>query len=94
MPTVLALYEIDRAFGGHEEGGWFFDTGQLVKILAVDRNEHRAYARRDRLNQWLGRLQHQRRPVSSVAYNGGRYRVFTYQDVPPPFFPTERPTYE
>jgi hypothetical protein len=24
------LFEVDRAFGGHEEGGWWFDVGQPV----------------------------------------------------------------
>ena len=32
-PTyVVAVYLCDRAFGGHEEGGWWYQTG----ILAID----------------------------------------------------------
>lgn len=94
MPHILALYEIDRAFGGTEEGGWFYDCGQLVKILAVDHDKERAMARCNRMNRWLDRLQRNRRPVSSVAYDGGRYQAMTYQDVAPAFFPRERPIYQ
>jgi hypothetical protein len=25
------IYEINRAYGGHEEGGWYYDTGDLLK---------------------------------------------------------------
>jgi hypothetical protein len=25
------IYETNRAYGGHEEGGWYYDTGDLLK---------------------------------------------------------------
>ena len=28
---VLGVYKTDRLFGGHEEGGWYYDAGQRVK---------------------------------------------------------------
>ena len=33
----LAVYEIDRAYGGPEEGGWWFDTGRLVACVPAER---------------------------------------------------------
>lgn len=94
MPHVLALYEVDRVFAGPEEGGWWYDAGQLVKTIAVQREHARAVATSERLNRWLDRLQRHRRPVSSIAYDGGRYRVLVYRDIAPPKFPQERPHYE
>ncbi|CAG0982501.1 hypothetical protein RHIZO_01814 [Rhizobiaceae bacterium] len=38
---VLAFYEIDRAYGGPEEGGWWYDTGRLVRILAHVQNRRK-----------------------------------------------------
>ena len=30
-PTAVGLYLMDRKYGGHEEGGWWFDSGPLVQ---------------------------------------------------------------
>lgn len=29
------VYEMDREYGGPEEGGWYFDTGRLVASVQV-----------------------------------------------------------
>ena len=31
---VVAFYEIDRRYGGPEEGGWWYDCGALLRALA------------------------------------------------------------
>lgn len=33
----LAVYEIDRAYGGSEEGGWWYDCGRLVACIPAER---------------------------------------------------------
>lgn len=33
---VIAVYDCDREMGGMEEGGWSFETGELVDSIAVD----------------------------------------------------------
>ena len=48
MRYIIALYEIDRAYGGSEEGGWHFDTGTLDRILALAPTEDRALALAER----------------------------------------------
>lgn len=90
---VLAIYEVDRAYGGPEEGGWWFDCGQLVRVLGVRHNEEAAFALARRLNGWLDRLQAGKRDVSSVIYDGGRYAVEVHENAPPPHYPAERPHY-
>lgn len=94
MAHVIAIYEIDRAFGGHEEGGWWYDCGQLTRILVTTRTAEQAYRTASRVNRLLARLQRGKRPVSSVAYDGGRHQAMVFERIAPPHFPAEQPRYE
>lgn len=91
---VLAFYEIDRACGGPEEGGWYFDTGQLVRVFRVFKNEEKALTVAYRVNRLLHHLQRNKRSVDSVIYDGGRHEVVVFEDFAPRFFPETRPQYE
>ena len=33
MANTRTVYLIDRAYGGPEEGGWWYDTGERVRII-------------------------------------------------------------
>lgn len=33
----LAVYEVDQAYGGSEEGGWWYDCGRLVACIPAER---------------------------------------------------------
>ncbi|GMN04454.1 hypothetical protein [Erythrobacter sp. MTPC3] len=90
---TVGFYEIDRAFGGPEEGGWWFDTGTLIRLHSVHRNDNAAWAVANRANRLLERLQRGKRGVDSVIYEGGQYRAFVFADVPPAHFPATAPTY-
>jgi hypothetical protein len=94
MAYILAIYETDRAYGGPEEGGWWYDCGQLVRIIATERTVTRANALAARANGLLARLQRGKRPIDSVAYSGGRHAVMVFERVAPAHFPSERPHYE
>lgn len=94
MTFILAFFELDRRYGGPEEGGWWYDTGELVRIFRVYHDEERAYARARRANDLLDRLQKRKRPVSSVTYRGGRHGVYVYENYVPKHFPSQRPHYE
>lgn len=37
VPGWIAVYEIDRVYGGPEEGGWWRDVGHLVACVPADR---------------------------------------------------------
>jgi plasmid replication initiation protein len=93
MRYIVALYEIDRAYGGPEEGGWHFDTGELARLLALSATEDRARALADRANRLLDRLQRQKRTVDSVLYAGGRYTAVVYEWTAPARYPEYRPHY-
>ncbi|MFG1250071.1 hypothetical protein [Xanthobacter flavus] len=94
MSYVIAFYEVDKAYGGPEEGGWWFDTGTLVRVFAVSRSETRANAIARRANGLLARLQRSKRSVGSVLYDGGRHEAHVYENTAPAHFPDTRPHYE
>lgn len=94
MSYVVAFYEIDRVYGGPEEGGWWYDTGALVRVFRVVRSEVRAYSIARRANALLDRLQRGKRSVGSVAYEGGRYEAAVYERTAPDHYPEQRPRYE
>lgn len=94
MTYILALYEVDRAYGGPEEGGWWYDTGDLQRVLRVFPTEERAYAAARRCNGWLDKLQRHCRDVSSVIYDGGRYAAQVFERNAPDHYPVVRPHYE
>lgn len=84
---IIAAYEVDRAFGGHEEGGWWFDTGQLVRVMRMAHNEDAAYALARRANHLLRLVQRNCRDV-------GCYAAEVYEDSAPAFYHEWRPHYE
>lgn len=91
---TVAFYEIDRAYGGPEEGGWWFDCGQLRRIARTFKTEDAAFAFARRANHLLSLFQRNHRSVNSVIYAGGRYAAHVYDAPPPAYFPETRPTYE
>lgn len=94
----VAVYELDQAYGGPEEGGWWFTTGERVensKVRVVgDREEARRIARRINRALHHKRITHPRRGLSSVAYAGGHYEARVFEGSPPANFPEHRPHYE
>ncbi len=102
MTYVVAAYDVDRACGGPEEGGWWYDVGELVRVLRVFRNEEKAYIYAQRLNRSLdpcGGLRPVIGPnVGTVSIDSvistGRVRAMVHEDKAPEVFPDRRPHYE
>jgi hypothetical protein len=44
MLFVIGFYELDLGYGGPEEGGWWFESGTLVRLHRVMRDEAAAHA--------------------------------------------------
>ena len=92
----VAVYEVDRAYGGPEEGGWWYDCGDLVRVAKRFRSEDDAWDYCNRLNEKLySRMEHYGiRSSSSAAYSGGEYRAKVYESAAPESFPVERPYWD
>ena len=97
MRYVVAVYELDRCYGGPEEGGWWYNTGDLIRILAVYKDEQQAWAHAERFNRTLVYRRKQDphfRSLSSVAYSGGHLAARVCERTAPEHYPTHRPHYE
>ena len=88
----LAVYEVDRAYGGPEEGGWWYDTGTLRVIHGPYMSLAAAQGERERVAMLYP--SDSKYGSSSMAYDGGEYRVWVEQGIPAPYFPSETPHYE
>ena len=99
MSYTVQLFFCDRAYGGPEEGGWWFGHGlpasdSEVGFPVTKRFKSRAKAQgyRARIQNRLDRLNETRGDLSSVA-SEGQYHALIYSTKPRPY-PETRPTYE
>jgi len=91
---ILAWYELDRAYGGPEEGGWWFTCGQFTRVWKVVRDKEEASRLLFRANEKMQYMQRNNRSIGSMAYSGGNYTLRIYKDEAPKHFPETRPHYE
>jgi hypothetical protein len=98
---VVAVYAMDRCYGGPEEGGWWYDAGTLVRVLRVVKGLERASEIAGRVNRLLkhrrrtlGRAHYGNVDINSVCYQGGHLRACVYERTAPESFPESRPFYE
>ena len=90
---VVSFYQMGRQQGGPEEGGWWFNTGQLVRTFKVAKTEEDAIVTCGRANRLLTRFRRGKRDIYSMGYDGGEHRAMIHEDVAPPSFPAEQPYY-
>lgn len=83
------VYRVSRRFGGHEEGGWWYDAGQPLESRRVKRGVVEAEVRALKA-EWAD--EQPRRNRFSVI-GGPDIEVYIEDHVAEPF-PKERPRYE
>lgn len=81
------VYAVDRAYGGPEEGGWWYDVGEILESYGP-LHEHAAYVLAERLKQ-----DYPNTGASNNVLGGDDYRVWI-EDEPGADYPTYRPFYE
>ena len=101
----VGTYLVDREFGGREEGGWYYDYGDLVTdpefysdndlpLPQAFLNMKDAY---EAENVLQNKLEHTvnvgRRPISSVL-SQGQYQAKLFEGELPTHFPSTKPIYE
>lgn len=89
-PFIVSVYMVDRGYGGPEEGGWWYDRGELVRLVRIFNNEESAYAYARKLNDRLDSTLNRGRRVLSE----GRYAAKVHEGIPPKYYPEARPYYE
>jgi hypothetical protein len=85
---AVAVYTSDRAYGGPEEGGWWYNCGELVEHSKIKffGNHSDAYAYSQELWAWCLEENKDRGDVKLVV------RAFTEQ-MPDSHYPLRRPYY-
>jgi hypothetical protein len=100
---TVAIFMVDRAYGGPEEGGWWYDHGRPIEhipdginphdLMTVFTDEDEATSYRETLQASLdAHINKGRRAISSVL-SEGEYRAVVCPGWPAPF-PATRPVYE
>lgn len=96
MAYFTALYLLDREYGGAEEGGWWYDTGELKGEIKEHTTKKEAWAFEEKENK-IKREKYYGFGVYSMGYEGGytEYRTFECKGIMqiPSYFPEERPYY-
>jgi hypothetical protein len=97
---TVAIYMEDRAFGGHEEGGWYYDTAELctepkaAQYLRGFNKQEEAAEYASKLNaEVMPKWNEGRADISSVL-SEGRYVAMYCEGTPKPYYPETQPHYE
>lgn len=87
--NFLNVYSITRHFGGHEEGGWWYDWYECVEVFPVRDSEQGMV-----LKDWLYE-QHKSKAYGNISsVLGGLEIVVRFEDEPKKSETKERPHYE
>lgn len=92
--VFVGFYRVDRAYGGPEEGGWWYNCGTLERPFKIVKTKEQARKLARRANHWLWLIQRGRPGPGSVIYGGDHYQVCWFSDEMPEFFPARTPHYE
>jgi|688.fasta_scaffold379186_4 hypothetical protein len=94
---LVSVYLQDLAYGGPEEGGWYYTVGELARTVRLFRSEDKAYEYSRRLNDKLNSRTfgpNLDRPDMSSVLSEGLYFAEVHEDHAPKYFPEKRPRYE
>jgi len=87
-PVYVGVYEVGRAYGGAEEGGWWYDCGELVKVVICSSEDEAIEIRENLMEEY---------PNTGKRYSvlgGEDYNIWIAEDFPEPYFPDVTPHYE
>ena len=84
-------YHMDRAYGGPEEGGWWYTTGRFIDRLGTADTIEEARTIEDRHQSEMDELNHGLPSIDSMASQGRN--VILIDERPGADFPSERPYY-
>lgn len=99
MTYTVQLFREDQAFGGHEEGGWYFTYGEPVtdkglgfKVTRRFKSLEKARGYRVRVQALLDRRINASRPSQYSVASRGEYRAYICS-AKPKAYPETKPYY-
>ena len=87
----VVIWYNTREYGGPEEGGWWFDTGEPYKVYTCYHPDEVTHYQQSAQEQ-VDKMNEGRRPLSSVLATG-RYSV-TVEERKPRGYPAVQPHFE
>lgn len=87
-PVYLNIYDVTRHYGGGEEGGWWYNAGELVET--VETTEEKC----DEVRAQLFEKHKDRNRGDIYSVLGGVLLEVQVDDAPGENWPSERPHYE
>lgn len=87
------IYLIDRAYGGPEEGGWYFDYGVFIGGEAVEPSRERINKAIEIADKYCDKENEDRNDDIGSVLSEGKYVVYV-EDEPGRDWPEEKPHYE
>ena len=87
-------YETDRAYGGPEEGGWWYDTGRFIKCRGIFTERVDAHDLSVRIEKEEMRERRKGLHSPGSMLSSGQWPVVLIEDHPGRDYPRERPRYE
>lgn len=95
---TIALHNVDQAYGGPEDGGWYYSCGMpcddLAEFTRTIKNRNAAERYAEKLNKLADDLNHGKREVSSVIYDGDRVTAIIDRGPIAKAWPPTRPYYD
>lgn len=94
---IVAVYDVHQRFGGREEGGWWYNTGSLVRIVKVFKSQEAACKYCRRLNTRLNSHQwgpNKGKPDFTSTASRGWMSAEVYENHAPLGYPNTKPRYE
>lgn len=89
----INTYETNRAYGGPEEGGWWFDIGDPVESVQFDFSYQARYALPEFEERWMKRNKEEERKRPSSVNCDGWYETYL-EDKFAESYPKQKPHYE
>jgi hypothetical protein len=94
---TAAVYLVDRVYGGHEEGGWWYNTSELVTdrhvpLPSYHHTNKEACIAANKMQLWCLQENDDRPSINSVL-SEGIYEALVHRNSLPPYLPRKRPYY-
>ena len=86
-------YEVDRAYGGPEEGGWWYDTGRFIRCYGAFNSRAQAIKRKAELYSYVKNSNNGKHSPSSVLSRGDWIDIII-EEHEGKHFPERTPKYE
>jgi len=93
FPYYVTVYQLDQAYGGPQEGGWWYDVGTVLETFQVFHEEHLRIVEKELEAYYNDPDDYRLRRGRTLAAGGYDIEIVASESMGRSF-PEERPRYE